>query len=84
MEPKVGSSRWSDLRDAMRQSDYVQRIKFVEDFSNYWIGHLDGDVYAPRQKVNWVLVDGEYTVLYHRKKFKQKVNVAGNISFTPQ
>ncbi len=65
--------------DSAREKDYVMRVKF-DDFSSYWLGHADGNVYAPRPTLEWLKVDGEYTASYRKRFISQKVNVGGKIS----
>jgi hypothetical protein len=64
----------------VRDPDYKQRIK-LDDFSSYWKGYKDGDNFATRPTSSeWIKVDGEYTVLYHRRSISEKIGVGGRIS----
>jgi hypothetical protein len=63
----------------VREKDYVRRVKF-DDFSTYWLGYKDGDVYALRPNPQWLKVDGEYNVALRTRSISQKVDIAGKLN----
>jgi hypothetical protein len=68
------------IEEQARDKNYIFRLKF-DDFSTYWQGHTDGDVYAPRPTSSeWVRIEGEYNVLQRTRSISQKIEVAGNIT----
>jgi hypothetical protein len=66
------------LDEQVREKDYIQRIKF-DDFSTYWFGYKDADVYTPRPNPNWVKIDGEYNVALRTRSISQRLNIAGKL-----
>jgi hypothetical protein len=68
------------IEEQAREKDYIVRFKF-DDFSTYWLGHPDGDVYAPRPTSSeWVKVEGNYDAAQRRRSISQKIEVAGNLT----
>jgi hypothetical protein len=67
------------IEELARDKDYVLRVTF-DDFSTYWYGHPDGDIYAPRPRPQWVKVEGKYDVALRTRSISQKVDVAGKIT----
>jgi hypothetical protein len=67
------------IEETVRQSDYVMRIKF-DDFSSYWKGHKDADVYTPRPSIEWFKVEGNYTAMQRERSISEKVTVGGHIN----
>jgi hypothetical protein len=63
----------------VHDKDFVQRHK-MEDFSTYWLGYKDADVYAPRPNPWWVKVEGEYNVALRTRSISQKVDIAGKLN----
>jgi hypothetical protein len=53
-------------------------IRF-EDFSTYWVGNPDGDVYAPRPMPRFVIVEGEYNAALRTRGISKKVDVSGKL-----
>jgi hypothetical protein len=73
------------IEEVARDKDYVLRITNYDDFSSYWLGHPDGDVYAPRpRRSQWVKVEGEYNAALRRRSISQKVDVAGELTIKQQ
>jgi hypothetical protein len=71
------------LKEQMLDKDFLLRVKY-DDFSAYWIGHKNGDIYAPRPNPQWVWVEGEYTSALHTHSIAQKIEIEGKISVWPQ
>ncbi len=71
------------LQEAMKQDDYIFRMK-MDDFSTYWLGHPDADVYTPRQTAHRLKVEGEYTVLYRKESISKAIDIGGNIQVMRQ
>jgi hypothetical protein len=67
------------IQDQVNDKDYVMRVK-LDDFSTYWLGHADGNVYAPRPKPQWVKVDGEYTAVFRTRGISQKIELGSHPS----
>ena len=66
--------------EQMKDSEYILRIK-DDDFGTYWMGHKDGDVYAPRPtSTDFVTVDATYVAAHRKRSFSQKLNVGGDLS----
>jgi hypothetical protein len=65
--------------ESVRELDYVLQIK-GDDFSTYWMGHKEADVYTPRPSIQWFKIEGDYVVLLRKRKVSKKVNVAGKIN----
>ena len=63
------------IQDLVNDKDYVLRLKF-DDFSTYWLGHADGNVYAGRPHPQWVKVDGEYTAVFRSRGISDKIELA--------
>ena len=53
-------------------------IRF-EDFSTYWVGNPDSDVYAPRPMPRFVIVEGEYNAALRTRSISKKVDVSGKL-----
>jgi hypothetical protein len=70
-----------------QDSNYVVRVKF-DDFSTYWQGHPNTDMYAPRPRfAERIKVEGEYVGGQRIRSISQWVGVEGTMgSFvaTPQ
>lgn len=71
------------IEQAVRDKDYLLRIKF-DDFSTYWLGYRDGEVYAPRRSVDWLKIEGEYTVGHRRRTISQRVTIGGKVRIKRQ
>jgi hypothetical protein len=68
-----------DFEESFKDPNYMLRFKF-DDFSTYWLGYKDADVYAPRPKSSeWLRVDGSYVVSHRRRNISQKFQIGGNI-----
>jgi hypothetical protein len=66
----------SDPVEAARRSDYVLRIK-KEDFSTYWLGHPDGDVYVKDPSIPvWFKMEGQYFAAFRTRIVSQRVNIS--------
>jgi hypothetical protein len=85
---KWNPSRESSARpieDRARDKDFIFRIRGFDDYSTYWYGHPEGDVYAPRPtSTDWVKVQGEYTAAQRTRSVSEKIKVAGNITIRRQ
>jgi hypothetical protein len=72
------------IEEQVRDKNYILRFKF-DDFSTYWEGHPDGDVYAPRPtSTEWIKVEGEYNAAQRTRSISQKIEVAGNLTIKRQ
>jgi hypothetical protein len=63
------------IQDQVNDKDYVLRIK-MDDFSTYWLGHADGNVYVGHPNPQWVKVDGEYTGGFRTRAISKKIDLA--------
>lgn len=72
------------IEQRVRDRDYILRLKF-DDFSTYWQGHQNGDVYAPRPTSGeWMKVEGSYTVAERRRDISQRIAVGGELTIKQQ
>jgi hypothetical protein len=62
--------------DWTTDKDYVLRVK-MDDFSTYWYGHADGNVYVGHPNPQWIKVEGEYTGGFRTRDISQKLDLAG-------
>jgi hypothetical protein len=62
----------------VRDSREIIKYRF-DDFSSYWFGHKEGDLYARRPSVKWMKVDGTYVLSHRRRTISKKITVAGNL-----
>ncbi len=63
--------------------NYMLKIK-NDDFSAYWYGYKDGDVYATRPTSSeWLKVDGTYIVGHRKRTISQKVMIGGKVNVNP-
>ena len=61
------------LVDQPNDKNFILRVKF-DDFSTYWMGHQDGDVYITvRPKPQFVTIEGDYTAIWRNRSFSQKL-----------
>jgi len=61
---------------AARRSDYVLRIKY-DDFSTYWLGHPDGEVYVKDPSVpTWFKMEGRYFAGFRTRMVSERVNIS--------
>jgi hypothetical protein len=66
-----------DPGKAVRESNYVVKMRF-DDFSSYWLGHEDGDVYAPRPSSSpSIKVEADYLLAHRPRHLSQRVQVDG-------
>jgi hypothetical protein len=65
------------IQDRVYDKDYVLRFK-MDDFSTYWLGHADGDVYLGDANPQWVKVDGKYTGGFRTRKISKKIELANH------
>ena len=78
--------RGAPFEEQVRDMNYLFRVKF-DDFSTYWLGYRDGDIYATRPRptsTEWLKVDGDYTVGHRRRTISQKVQFGGALTIKPQ
>ena len=60
------------------ERNYTIRIK-LSDYSSYWIGRADGDVYGPRPKtIQWVEIEGDYNAAQRSRSVAQKMYLNEN------
>lgn len=78
--PKPLGTNPAPFQDRVREKDYMLRVK-DDDFSTYWFGHPDGDIYAPRPTSSETMkVEGEYFVAQRTRKISQKISIGGKFS----
>jgi hypothetical protein len=68
------------IEEQLRDPNYILRTKY-DDFSSYWQGHRDGDVYASRPtSMDWLKAEGTYTAALRTRSTSQKISVGGNLT----
>jgi hypothetical protein len=65
------------MQDQVNDKDYVLRIK-MDDFSTYWLGHADGNVYVGHPKPQWIKIDGEYTGGFRTRDISKKIELTSH------
>jgi len=80
-KPRVKSGEeWDrNMRELINNKENVFRLRF-EDFSTYWFGQSDSNVYAPRLIPNWVKVEGSYNVAYRTRSLSKKIEIPKEIT----
>jgi len=69
------------LENQFHDRDYVLKERFSKDFSTYWYGHRDGDVYlSTGHSQQWIVLDGAYTSLHRRRSILKTIEVGGSPS----
>jgi len=72
------------LDQQLADPNYLLKIK-NDDFSSYWYGFRDGDVYATRPTSSeWLKIDGTYVAAQHKRNISQKIMIGGKISINPR
>jgi hypothetical protein len=70
--------------EAVRDKNFILRVKRDDDFSTYWWGHQDGDVYAPRPSPDRFKIEGNYTAAHRRRAISKSVSIIGKIPINSQ
>jgi len=71
------------IEEAVRDPNYLLRVK-ADDFSTYWWGYREGEVYAPRPtSTEWLKIEGDYTVGRRRRTISQRIQIGGKITIKP-
>jgi len=72
------------LLQQVRDKDYMLRIK-QDDFSTYWLGHIDGGVFAPRPtSTDRMKIDGTYYVAQRTRTISKFIDAGGNLTIKTQ
>jgi hypothetical protein len=81
--PPESYSGRTTQEEKLKDRNYIVRAKF-DDFSSYWLGHANGDDYAPRPTSSeWVKVEGQYTASERTRWVSQKLQFGGAV-ITPR